>query len=539
MLVFVQDTFCSDIVVAKWFSIPHSQIRVAYNSSTYALFRNYRELVNWEYIINSHYIFFIFFAVNLTCTNTTMLMVLAPSFVVTAAGLYSNDGTTIDLASINSWFILGLFVSYFFCFITNALNHRSICEMFINRANDCAFVSDTGMLELSHEFMSLSHITLKAMDACCASATESNAQRIRCMMWLLRKQRFLRQSTRPVALHTLGPRNASLTRGVSIRKILSEEIAFTDSSNAPQNLGDSLIWFSSVCKMFQCELDTIFEISDSDDLNVSCVEVDLRHFVCSFVLNVLTKAVQRVPLEETSPLKICIIISVCDAVTLDRNLTSKSNTSSDVSVGSSVVSPKLHTTRSLHQVCPVLFVDPGSQYVQCFAKLQNASPALVSSCDQSPMIASVVDSDEIALLEFVTRLHGSLLIPPHRSPNSDNMLGAFALPCSLTAFSVAHDSVEALPLRLLIIDDVAAFAAHLVANIKRLPSSSNYVIHVESNVADALSKFSNAEPKAIDRIHSGNLFRTYDVVFIDRFMPMERGAATDSEAGVFATFDFW
>jgi hypothetical protein len=126
-----------------------------------------------------------------------MFMVLAPSFIVTAAGFYSNQGISIDLTSIDYWFILSLVVSYFICYTTNALTYRDIFKMFVNRTTDFAFVNDNTMLELSHEFMSLSHITLDAMSMSCFAAAESEAQRMRCMMWLLRKQQFEVQKFRP------------------------------------------------------------------------------------------------------------------------------------------------------------------------------------------------------------------------------------------------------------------------------------------------------------------------------------------------------
>jgi hypothetical protein len=153
-----------------------------------------------------------------------------------------------------------------------------------------------------------------------------------------------------------------------------------------------------------------------------------------------------------------------------------------------------------------------------------------------PWIASFVDSDNFAVLEFVTRLHGALLIPSNIRSQHAKHLGAFALPCQVAAIStkaLTLGDAEALSLRLLIIEDNSSHAAQLIAKIKAYPQASSYVVDHESNVADALAKFSNAEHEADARVCNSNARRSYDIVFVDRFMPMERGAREDSEAGVF------
>jgi hypothetical protein len=59
------------------------------------------------------------------------------------------------------------------------------------------------------------------------------------------------------------------------------------------------------------------------------------------------------------------------------------------------------------------------------------------------------------------------------------------------------------------------------------------IVDHESIAADALVKFSNVEHEADGRVCNGNARRSYGIVFVDRLMPMERGAREDSEAGVF------
>ena len=78
LLIFLQNALSSELVVANWFSIPHSQKQASLNDADYSLFHNYRELANLQYVMDAHFIFFIFFAVILTCSNLTMLLVLAP-----------------------------------------------------------------------------------------------------------------------------------------------------------------------------------------------------------------------------------------------------------------------------------------------------------------------------------------------------------------------------------------------------------------------------------------------------------------------------
>jgi hypothetical protein len=88
----------------------------------------------------------------------------------------------------------------------------------------------------------------------------------------------------------------------------------------------------------------------------------------------------------------------------------------------------------------------------------------------------------------------------------------------------------------LIIEDKPMFAADLIARIKRFPSASNYTFDHEGNVADALAKFVSGWQKVDGLIPTVKPSATYDIVLIDMFMPMERGAAVDSQAGVRVVF---
>jgi hypothetical protein len=144
-----------------------------------------------------------------------------------------------------------------------------------------------------------------------------------------------------------------------------------------------------------------------------------------------------------------------------------------------------------------------------------------------------------AVLELATRMHGSIRLPGPFQSDFDNILGAFAFPCSVTAVSSAVvssgvESGDLIPLRVLILEDRADFAEDLIANITNLPLASKYIIHHETNVADALHRFSNSELRASVVFDSAieQLSRTYDVVLTDLWMPMERGGGADPQAGV-------
>jgi hypothetical protein len=159
--------------------------------------------------------------------------------------------------------------------ITNALTYRNVCEMFVSRSNDSAFVDSNTMLELSHEFMSLSHITLEAMDACC---NLSDAPRIKCMMWLLPIQRLQAQRF-PFALSDASPE--ATPSALSVRKIFSEEFQPGDPLKS-MKFGNFGSYFSSVCQTFNCEIEFRHDYDSGSDLRVCCVESELRHFVCTF-----------------------------------------------------------------------------------------------------------------------------------------------------------------------------------------------------------------------------------------------------------------
>jgi hypothetical protein len=533
MMNLLLGAFASDMVVASWFSIPHSQKRISRDDPYFPLFYNYRELINWEYIINNHFMHLLIFNVNLTCTNAIMFMVLAPNFIVMAAGFSSNQGTSIDLTSIDFWFILSLAISYFFCYITNALTYNNIFKMFVNRATDFTFVSDSTMLELSHEFMSLSRITLDAMSTSCASASASIARRIRCMMWLLRKQQFEVQKFRPDSMRL---HNAETTTAVSIRRLLRQEFE-NSSSSSPLEAVSFGAWFVALCNICRCRIEFQYEYSESQDVTVRCVESDIRHFFCSFLFSVLLHAFYWSSSAADS-LKVLVRVGVCNTLTLNATFNRRPRACRNASANLSGVTPypnheELHSNR----VCTVPCADSDAQYVHFSAEMLDLQTSVVASSEEElSWIAPFFELDNFAIFEFVTRMHGSVHIPRKDGPESDPSLGAFALPCSVAAVAVAESPTAKLPLRFLIIEDKPMFAADLIARIKSFPSASNYTFDHEGNVADALAKFVSGGQKVDGLIPTVKPSATYDIVLIDMFMPMERGVAVDSQAGVRVVF---
>jgi hypothetical protein len=509
-LMFVQNAFASDMVVARWFSIPHSQKRFSQNDPKYSLFYNYRELTNWEYVVNSHFIFLLFFSVNLTCSNLTMFMVLAPSFIVTAAGFYSNQGISIDLTSIDYWFILSLAISYFICYITNALTYRDIFKMFVNRTTDFAFVNDNTMLELSHEFMSLSHITLDAMSMLCLAAAESEARRTRCMMWLLRKQQFEVQKLRP---DSISSHRRSSSNTVSIRKVLRQEFECGDLSVSLGSVNYAAC-FESLSQVCRCGIEFRFDFSDNQDPGVRCIEYDLRHFLCSFLFSVLLHAFSWSS-PATGSLKVLVSIRVSNTAALNTvTPPTHSSCCDDAAIGCAVAT------------CPdQTHADSDQQYLHFSAELLDPPPSLTAAFPDGSWISPFLEHDNFAVLEFVTRLQGSVHIPPKNGLGPDRLLGAFALPCVVATAAAQgpapYTPLDDVPLRVLIIEDQPMFAANLIVKIKAF--FPNYAIDHESNVADAHLKFSSGS-------------QNYDVVLIDMFMPMQRDAAVDSQAGVCFAF---
>ncbi len=531
MMMFVQNAFASDMVVASWFSIPHSQKRISNNDPNYPLFHNYRELINWEYIINSHFIFFLFFNVNLTCTNAIMFMVLAPSFIVTAAGFYSNQGASIDLTRIDFWFIVSLVMSYFICYITNALTYNNIFKMFVNRTSDLAIVSDSTMVELSHEFMSLSRITLDAMSSRCTTASALAAGRIRCMMWLLRKQQFEVQKFRPDLTKS---RNEGVTTDVSIRRLLRQEFEHGNSS-VSMEMSNFGAWFAALCSICNCRIEFNYEFGENQDVTVRCVEYDIRHFFCSFLFSVLLHAFYWSS-SATGSLKVLIRVGVRSTLALNTTLNRRPRVCHNVSANPSVVTPypsHSHANPHSNHVYSVPGSETNSHYAHVSTELLDHHTSHVAlSHDHAPWIAPFLELDNFAIFEFITRMHGSVHIPRKDGPECDPSLGAFSLPCSVTAAAATPSPNAKHPLRFLIIEDKPKFAAYTIARIKVFPPASDYTFDHEANVADALAKFSSGWQSGDGRIPSSDSNAPYDIVLIDMFMPMERGGAVDSQAGV-------
>ena len=541
LLLFLQNALASELVVAYWFSVPHSQKKALPNETNYNLFFNYRELANWEYIINDHFIFLIYFAVNLTCSNATMLLVLAPTFIASAAGFYSNHGTTVDFNSIDPWFLISLCVCYILSFITNALTYRNVCEVFVSRSNDSASVDSNTMLELSHEFMSLSHITLEAMDACCNLSTPPEVPHIKCMMWLLRIQRLQAQRF-PFALSDAAHSPPEATpSAVSIRKIFSEEFQPGDPMKS-MKFGNFGAYFSSVCQVFNCQVEFMHDYDGSSDLSVCCVESELRHFVCNFLLYVIINSSSLVA-SDSQPLKVCVSLNVCESHALHDVLTRRSYGTLAHSASTPLRNRVLRHTQSPHRVRPAPMTDAGVQHVQVVAKVLNAQPfAPPSSADGQtgdlPWISSFFELDSFAVLEYSARMQGYLKIPQGADTMSEEILGAFALPCTVAPVTTPVLVEENASLRLLILEDSVRFAESLKEKIKALTSACNYSFHHATNVADALAAFSSNEqlPGMAYLRAKNDSRRTFDVVLIDLFMPMEMGAEVNSQAGVSESF---
>jgi hypothetical protein len=407
--------------------------------------------------------------------------------------------------------------------------------MFVNRAKDSAFVSDNTMLELSHEFMSLSCITLEAMEACCSATSTSNADLIRCMMWLLRMQRLQVHLYQPSSLSTLtATRRVLLPQNVSIRKLLSEEFEPVDASSSAK-LGSFNALFASACKMCHCDVEFKHDLGESVDLTVCCADSEMRHFMCAFFCSVLSSAFHSAGFS-----RVRVSVKVCRAFDLDKSLTQTSRSNLLVLDTEGTMRPNRRIARahSLHRVSPLPVVDADIQYVQFVAELLEITPFDVPSASEHlSWIQSFFELDNFAVLEFVTRMQGSIQIPREGIPEIDHILGACALPCAVTAIP-SSDLPPTSTLRMLIIEDQALHFNHLMAKIKRfaelagLPLESLYRIDHATNVADAVVKFSTETPTGIGQNSSFPSNRTYDIVLIDRFMPMEEGLAPVSEAGV-------
>jgi hypothetical protein len=220
----------------------------------------------------------------------------------------------------------------------------------------------------------------------------------------------------------------------------------------------------------------------------------------------------------TGSLKILVSIRVSNTAALNIVAPPTHNSCCDfAAIGSAVAT------------CPdQTHADADQQYIHFTAELLDPPPSLVKVLrSHSSWISPFLEHDNFAVLEFVTRMHGSVHIPQQNGLDPDLLLGAFALPCVVVAAAALgpppYTPSADLPLRVLIIEDHPKFAAHLIAKIKAFPLASNYAIDHESNVADAHLKFSSGS-------------QNYDVVLIDMFMPMQRDATVDSQAGVCLAF---
>jgi hypothetical protein len=517
-LMFLQNTLSSDIVVASWFSILSSQIKASIGDADYELFWNYRELTNWEYLINDHFVFLLFFAIMLRCQSFVLFLVLVPNFIATAAGLQSNHNKSIDIHNIDSWFYVTLAVSYFLCFIINALAFRDVCGAFIKRSNDRNYVSQNTMLELSHEFVSRSHLAQVALDGYCKSSAPECAQRVQCMMWLLRKQRLEVERFRPNA--SRGLESGSSSQPASrIRTLLSEEFG----------CGDNLrfgAWFASMCKECQCEVSIDFTCSKHDDAIVEGAESELRHFLGSFAVSTLMHVSKHFA-DGSAPVRICFEVSICRAGELNAILTQQDEGhSSDADcrrVSAPCAAAASCSPRIEHEM----------NFVQMIAMFRGPMPPAASP-KRSAWMHSFVENDNFSALEFAARLHGFIRTPRNSSSEPHRFISACALPCRLVTASeagavrLARAASPALPLYVLLIEDRLELAEVFIAKIKRSPWSADYEIRHCTNVEAALALFSDSNVSSAGGVEGAS----FSIVFIDKFMPMRIGERENSQAGV-------
>jgi hypothetical protein len=489
-----------------------------------------------------------------------MFMVLVPTFVVMTAGISSNDGSNVHMGRIDSWFIISLVVSYILSFITNALTYRDICQMFSNRARDSAYVRDDTMLEISHEFLQLSHIVDCALHLTIEpTALQRQSDHIRCMMWLLKKQRLEVQSLRHVGLEALGSRNRRAPCDVSLWNLLKSE--FKPSSEL---YGEC---FASLCRMSRCHVEFTHHFHGNDDPIVRSEESDLRHFLCSFMFSVLMNFCKG---RHDELLKCCVKVSVCRRDALCNVLTDRLDLSREFT-GNHPLSLAI----SGHQFHSTYVAPDDAQYIQVVVDSCNAESAVASSTsDQFLWISSFFELENVAVLDYVTRMNGYMTIPPHDSSVSVGFIGAFALPCKIdllaevpprecsfvvtspahhsptslveveslspltaavrpTAFQVLEQPLVAsnVPLRILMVEDRALIAKSFIKRLRASSLTAHYVVHLAPNVAQALSSFRNCSQPVPSQTSSDGL-NAYDVVLLDNNMPLADEGPNVLDAGV-------
>jgi CheY-like chemotaxis protein len=460
-----------------------------------------------------------------------MFMVLVPTFVVMTAGISSNDGSNVHMDRIDPWFIISLIVSYLLSFITNALTYRDICQMFSNRARDSAYVRDDTMLEISHEFLQLSHIVDCALHLTIEpSALQRESDHIRCMMWLLKKQRLEVQSLRHVGLETLGSRNRRAPCDQSLWTLLKSEF-----KPAGELYGEC---FASICRMSRCHVEFTHHFHGSDDPFIVSEESDLRHFLCSFMFSVLMKFCKG---RHDDSLKCCVKVSVCRRDTLCNLLTDRFHFSREFTGDR-----PLSLAVSGHQVHSALVAPEDTQYFQVVVDKCHSEPAFVSSTsDHLLWIASFSELENVAVLDYITRMNGYMTIPPHDSSSSVGCIGAFALPCKIglleevlpreCSFVVTSPEqplvASTVPLRILMVEDQPLIAKSFIKRLQESSLTAHYVVHHALNVAQALSSFRSCS-QPLPGQTSGDGISAYDVVLLDNNMPLTDGALAVADAGV-------
>ena len=561
MLFFLQNAFSSEFIVGNWFSIPHSTENGLPSEPNYNLFFNYREIVEWEYVTYTHFIFLIFFAVILKCPNAIMLFILVPTFVTTMAGIYSNV-----LSNACVWPRIALPILYFLAFVSNALTYRDVCRTFSNRANDRTFVQNASILEVSHEFLHMSDISDAAMQLCCRRLKTEESDRLECMMWLLQKQRLEVESLRHEAINAVELR----LRDVPVMKYLESEFK-------PRSKGK----LASLCRMSRCDVE--FKLrSYKGDPTVRSREPELRHFLCSFMFSVLTSVSKRIPDGMMGLLRFCV--DFCGVDNLDKVL---KDHALQVSKQRS-----LRLATPADQSAHASPVPSDLSYVQVVVELVGTQPSASSATSQDlSWLASFGEplSDNMFLqdycaLEYISRMQGSLykaisqretietmrwccssssqnkLEPSPDDAASATFIAAFALPCSNTIetsaprpLSTFHDSasssnitsqpssvelpaqplsVSTTPLRILIVEDQLIIALRFKRDLKESPLTAHYVVDHAPNVAQAMLMFRNRAQPVPGQTGSDGANAAYHVVLLDNQMPMADGGSIDEDAGV-------
>jgi len=359
------------------------------------------------------------------------------------------------------------------------------------------------------------------------------------MMWLIQKQRLEVQSLRHVGLEALGSRNRRSASDLPLWKLLRNEFK-------PGQCKYTGECFASVCSMSRCEVEFKLLFDDNVDATVRSEESELRHFLCSFMFGVLINASKCFP---EGSLRLFVAVNICRSSALCSQLTTRP---------SHQLSPR-HRSLALavsgHQVHPASSVDADTRYVQVVVEQSFCSSDVafvpVPASDKLQWIASFADLVNVAVLDYITRMHGYMHISPSVSFTSVGCIGAFALPCSTRVGIVDTSTQErsfivtptvdaraqllpasTTPLRILMVEDQNIIAMRFKRDLKESPLTAHYVVDHAPNVAQALLMLRNRAQPVPGETGSDGANAAYHVVLLDNQMPMTDGGSIDEDAGV-------